>query len=91
MIFQGDDIIEKELEELVDDLKLLFDENEIGVIAHQNWNRADYLQCPCCCRKQDEKGNLSGIYPMYSIEHDKDCRLNNLYLKVEKLWRESDD
>jgi hypothetical protein len=57
----------------------LFDDNSLGVQAHQHHNGADWLQCPACYATKDVMGHAFGQYPLMDIDHLQSCELVALY------------
>ena len=68
--------------ETIESLKECFQDESIGVIGNNNNCGADYYCCPCCGNSQEIKGEATFMAHISTIEHEPDCRLNNIYKKL---------
>lgn len=78
-------VIPAEVVELLAELDLAFQDNDIGLIARQNSNGADYYECPCCGSEEKVKGHASGMASLSRVEHKDWCPLNRLKTKFDWL------
>ena len=68
---------------LVEKLRELFEDHDIGVYPEHNENGADTYNCPCCCASKPIQGYSGDMELMDFIEHKPECKLMQLYRLVQ--------
>lgn len=71
-------------DEIIAIIKQMFDEDDIGFVAHQNSNGADYYECSCCMKETRVMGHACGSAHILSYEHDEDCNALKLYNMLQE-------
>ncbi|MEZ4490344.1 MAG: hypothetical protein R3F51_22425 [Cyanobacteriota/Melainabacteria group bacterium] len=81
---------ERDVEAIITLFEEMINAEEIALAAYQNWNGADWYECPSCRKETKVKGHAFGTMHLIMGDHEDSCTAMKIYRALE-LRADTDD